>query len=126
METGLLLMALGATLYVMYWLVHNDGAERIRDQHGLCRMKPPPGDEPTAEELAAARQNKGRRPSRPDPRVQGAEPRAGRPDPRVRAEQAPPGRPDPRIRTEQAPPGRPDPRIRLDQAPPSDGRPVQR
>lgn len=64
-ETGLLIMALAATLYVMHWLVHNDGAARIRDQTGLCRMKPPPDEEPTAADLAAARAAKGRR---PDPR----------------------------------------------------------
>lgn len=64
METGLLLLALAATLYVMHWLVHNDGAERIRDQTGLCRMKPPPDDEPTAAEQAAARARAGRRPVR--------------------------------------------------------------
>lgn len=64
METGLLLLALAATLYVMHWLVHNDGAERIRDQTGLCRMKPPPDDEPTAAEQATARARAGRRPVR--------------------------------------------------------------
>lgn len=69
METGLLLLVLGATLYVMWWLIENDGAERIGDQIGLCRMKPPPGEEPTSEEQAAARAMKGRRPARPDPRV---------------------------------------------------------
>lgn len=63
METGLLLLALAATLYVMHWLVHNDGAERIRDQTGLCRMKPPPDDGPIAAERAAARGRPGRRPA---------------------------------------------------------------
>ncbi|GAA0596775.1 hypothetical protein [Caenispirillum bisanense] len=47
METGLLLLALGATVYVMHWLVTNDGVPRIADQTGLTRMKPPPGEQPS-------------------------------------------------------------------------------
>ncbi len=62
METGLLLLALAATLYVMHWLVTNDGVPCIGDQTGLIRMKPPPDEGEGA--MAAGR----RRPPRRDGR----------------------------------------------------------
>ncbi|WP_404379875.1 hypothetical protein [Caenispirillum salinarum] len=54
METGILILAMGAVGFVMYWLVMNDGAPSIRDQKGLLRMVPPKDE--TARDEAAARE----------------------------------------------------------------------
>lgn len=36
-----LLSALGGVVYLMFWMIRNDGADRIEDQHGLLRMAMP-------------------------------------------------------------------------------------
>lgn len=40
LETLLFIVTNLAVLYVMYWIIQNDGAARIEDQTGLLRMKP--------------------------------------------------------------------------------------
>lgn len=55
METAILILAMSAVAFVMYWLVKNDGAPTIGDQEGFLRMMPPRDEDAVAAEEARRR-----------------------------------------------------------------------
>jgi hypothetical protein len=68
MTSAFLLATIVAIIYLMAWMIQNDGARRIEDQKGLLRFIRPKGQPAESQESSAA-------PAQPGPRSPSSRPR---------------------------------------------------
>lgn len=65
MESAAVFLIGIAVIWLVFWIVRNDGATEIRDQHGLFRMRPPaePAAEAAPDDIGAAESGGNRPPA---------------------------------------------------------------